>query len=351
MNGIRTFVSENKRKLLSIDGGGMKGIIALSMLKYLEDQSGKATHEIFDMVSGTSTGAIIATGLAMGMSATEILDIYMKDLAPLFKKSIFSKGYTLVRSGFNHMYNIQPFVDIFKPYVEDATIGDVTDMDILITTKDTRTGNTYFMTNIGAGANTFKHVKLSDAVQASVSAPIFFPPKQGNFIDGGIGAYSNSSFALANEAMVYIGEEYGYVDGKVILVSLGNGYQSNTLDDGMARKMNPFSWLRYILREYDDDAQLQQTYATSIAYKDRIDVRRYNVNLDIETLLHINLPYNHVVMNLNKVKIDTSNHDTLLFMRDVGVNYASYINWNKKDCQSWDTIGGVPKPKIINDFK
>lgn len=70
------------KRLLSIDGGGIRGIIAAEILAHMEDQL-KARNpklqrlsDYFDFISGTSTGAIIATGLAIGMSAHDILHIY-----------------------------------------------------------------------------------------------------------------------------------------------------------------------------------------------------------------------------------------------------------------------------------
>ena len=63
-----------KKLILSIDGGGMRGMIAVAMLAELETLTGKSCSQLFDMVAGTSTGAIIAAGIGLGYTAQELLE-------------------------------------------------------------------------------------------------------------------------------------------------------------------------------------------------------------------------------------------------------------------------------------
>ena len=82
------------KKLLAIDGGGIRGVLALGALKKIEDilkaQSRRPDFRLadyFDYISGTSTGAIIASGLATGMTVDEILEFYEKSGAEMFVKA------------------------------------------------------------------------------------------------------------------------------------------------------------------------------------------------------------------------------------------------------------------------
>lgn len=89
----------NELRVLSIDGGGIKGIIPIIYLKRIEKQLGASIHNFFDMICGTSTGGIIALGLAAGISATEISEIYKKkvgEIPPqkLFRNNVFSSKYS-----------------------------------------------------------------------------------------------------------------------------------------------------------------------------------------------------------------------------------------------------------------
>ena len=87
------------RKMLALDGGGIRGLITLGILKRLEDllsaisTRGDTFHlcDFFDYMAGTSTGAIIAAGLARGMSVQELIDFYRKSGRDMFEKSRLDK--------------------------------------------------------------------------------------------------------------------------------------------------------------------------------------------------------------------------------------------------------------------
>ena len=66
------------RRLLALDGGGIRGVLTLSILKGIETQVGRRLSEYFDYIAGTSTGAIIAAGLARGMSVDELIGFYRR---------------------------------------------------------------------------------------------------------------------------------------------------------------------------------------------------------------------------------------------------------------------------------
>src|ERR1700730_7502960 len=81
---------EGPRKLLAIDGGGIRGVLSLKILEKIEEfliqESNRADYRLadyFDYVAGTSTGGIIAAGLAAGMSVKEILDFYLNNGAAM----------------------------------------------------------------------------------------------------------------------------------------------------------------------------------------------------------------------------------------------------------------------------
>ncbi|MHB1142760.1 MAG: CBASS cGAMP-activated phospholipase [Sulfuricaulis sp.] len=73
-----------KMRILTIDGGGIKGVLPAAFLAQIEKQTGKRIVDHFDLIAGTSTGGVIAIGLGMGMSASEILDLYEKKGASIF---------------------------------------------------------------------------------------------------------------------------------------------------------------------------------------------------------------------------------------------------------------------------
>ncbi len=75
---------KTKRRILALDGGGIKGAFAASFLQTIEENTGKKIADHFDLIAGTSTGGIIALGLGLGMSAKEITQFYVNDGPRIF---------------------------------------------------------------------------------------------------------------------------------------------------------------------------------------------------------------------------------------------------------------------------
>jgi patatin-like phospholipase/acyl hydrolase len=71
-------------RILSLDGGGIRGLITAIWLKRLEQEVKKPLHECFDLVAGTSTGAILACGISMGVPVDRIIQLYMEQGREVF---------------------------------------------------------------------------------------------------------------------------------------------------------------------------------------------------------------------------------------------------------------------------
>ncbi len=77
-------MQKNKRRILALDGGGIKGVFAAAFLETIEEATGKRIADHFDLIAGTSTGGIIALGLGLGMSAREITQFYVNNGPRIF---------------------------------------------------------------------------------------------------------------------------------------------------------------------------------------------------------------------------------------------------------------------------
>lgn len=86
---------KNRRRILALDGGGIKGVFAAAFLETIEESTGKRIADHFDLIAGTSTGGIIALGLGLGMSAREIVQFYVNDGPRIFdqKNPLDSSGW------------------------------------------------------------------------------------------------------------------------------------------------------------------------------------------------------------------------------------------------------------------
>ncbi len=262
------------KRLLSIDGGGLCGLIPAEALILIERQLDEITGsqlplcDRFDLIGGTSTGAILAAGLSLGLKAEQLRDFYRN-----FGKGIFSKVFFPIR--FWHSYPSEPLEGHLKEvFGENTTLGSSKlRTQILIVSKNATLGTTWFFTNNRQGKyfNTNAAIPLWQIVRASSAAPTFFPPQKikvpddlgqihnYEFIDGGVSSYNNPSLQLFLEATdpQY---NFGWPTGtdKIVLLSLGTGFNSITIDEGKASRFNLLDWARYSVKGLLGDANLQQ---------------------------------------------------------------------------------------------
>jgi len=161
----------NKFKILAIDGGGFRGAYSAHLLKRIEEEFAVNWRHDFKLLAGTSTGAIIAAGLAIGIPANEICDLYKKHGHDIFKKS------TIPRLGlFASKYKNVGLRNILDSFFGEATLGDI-ESPLIIPATDIGNGCVHVFKS--TYHNEFfrdKEVLVSEAVLASCSAPMFFPP-------------------------------------------------------------------------------------------------------------------------------------------------------------------------------
>lgn len=338
-----------KKAILAVDGGGTRGAISVAMLAELEEQTGKPVQELFDMVGGTSTGAVIAAGIGLGLTATEMLEtVYLDQLPKAFggPRGI-SFWLRYLSTGLRHLYPIEPFLECLGPLAKGKKVRDLDRAIVLMTTKDMRTGNTYYIVNIGPGARMFGDWPVSGAVAASGAAPVYFPPVGGNLVDGGVGVYGNPCLATLTEAMEYIGAEQGFVDNEVVCISVGTGYALNAAAEGQAGSYTIFKWLPYVISAGMGEASLQQTFSARAIYRDRVDFRRYNPQLSrrsIAEVLGVPVPAGIEPATLS---LDSADPAALQMMAELGRAYARAIDWRIPDQMPWDTKGGHDRPAIV----
>ena len=340
------FNPDGKKTILSIDGGGMRGVLPVLLLIALEEQTNKPAYELFDMVAGTSTGAIIAAGLGLGYSAQEILDLVYRTRLPAAFQNTGGCAFWfrwLIQNRFRHQYSLEPFRQSLDDFTGDKRVRDLDKCIVLFTVKDVRTSNTYYVVNEGPGAAMFGDWPVSGAVAASGAAPIYFPPVVGDLIDGGVGVYGNPCLAAAVEAVDYI----GFDPANTLHYSLGTGYVDNSVAPGRAARYNAIDWLRYVAGEGIDDAGLQQSLATRAIYSDGrgMDFRRYNPLLE-QTTVENTLGVDTSGIKVRSLGLDTVAPEAIALMERIGRAYAERIDFTLANQMPWDTVGGRQKPTI-----
>jgi hypothetical protein len=197
----------NRRfRILAIDGGGIKGVFPASFLSTIEEQVGHPIGKYFDLIAGTSTGAIIAIGLSIGMPARDILKFYEND-----GPSIFSGNRTLTKRishYFKVKYETQPLRLALENVFGELAISDCSSR-LLIPSLNAVNGDIHiFKTRHHPKLVTDSGVKLVDVALAATAAPSYFPPHITNaalpMIDGGIWANNPTGLAVV-EAITMVG--------------------------------------------------------------------------------------------------------------------------------------------------
>ncbi len=186
-----------KRKILSIDGGGIKGIYAAQILADIEEECNIRICDYFDIITGTSTGAIIAAGLAIGIAAKDILELYLDNGQSIFSGYKANKAIGML---FNSKYKNKNLKSCLEKVFGDKKIGNCVTR-ILIPTYNLNTGNVeIFKTSHNQRLIRDYKLKLVDVLLSTTAAPTYFPAhdfeKRGRYIDGGVGANNPTHIAV-----------------------------------------------------------------------------------------------------------------------------------------------------------
>jgi len=206
-----------KLKILCIDGGGIRGVFAIAILKAMEDEYQQKISSHFDLIAGTSTGSIIAAAIALNTEMAALLEQYLK-----YGKKIFLRE---AKVGlFKSVYSDRHLRRLLKKSFGEMELSEVS-KPLLIPTVDLTHGKPYVHRSKGPSEMNDVSIKLWDAVLSSCSAPVYFPPNNiGNkylSIDGGLWA-NNPSLVSLTDALHYY---HGSLESTNIL-SIGTGKQN-----------------------------------------------------------------------------------------------------------------------------
>jgi hypothetical protein len=317
------------KSILSIDGGGIRGIIPLSCLVQLEAREGKPSRELFDMLAGTSTGAMIAAGLSIGISARGMLALYRNLAASAFQALPIWR--VLLNLG-NHRYSTRFIEKTLTEIGADRQLNSLP-VDVLITGKNTETSRTDFFVRDNPGnAGLWGELSLKDAVLASIAVPTVFPAHQAAFggrsftwVDGGVGVAGNPCYHAAVEAMHY--SAGAYPPGDTRMLSFGTGRSPHPIQ---AQKASFIQWGEWVLDELLEDAAEWQSFVTKLEYEDtgRLDFRRYNLDLALDVMerLGVEVPPGR---NVSEISLDSLWALDLLV--EIGRAFAHLIDFDDPD--------------------
>jgi hypothetical protein len=253
------YEKDRPHRMLAFDGGGIRGLLTLGILEKIEAviaaKTGQRLCDYFDYIAGTSTGAIIAAGLARGLSTKRLIDFYQANGKQMFEpSSLFSR--------FKFFYTADPLKARLQEVFGTATnlFPDNLQCLLLVVTKNVSTDSPWPISsnpdakyNDPARPDCNLKMPLWQLVRASTAAPVYFPPetlqwdpanpaKTFVFVDGGVTPYNNPAFLLyrmATEPAYRLNWRAG--EKNLLIVSVGTGASESKGATAASPNKNLFS--------------------------------------------------------------------------------------------------------------
>jgi predicted acylesterase/phospholipase RssA len=258
------------KRILSIDGGGIRGLIPAMICRNIEERTEKPLHETFDLIAGTSTGGIIALGLTRPptpLSAAEIIDFYKTEGPKIFGNP---RGPIAYARG-------PRYSNTKLKRALEATFGAVKVANaltnVLIPAYDLKMRQLTLVTRRFAKEDSEHDYKMSDVALGTSAAPTYFAPAEVKIetptevrtkvlIDGGMIANNPAALAIAEGQNLWPDEEF-------ILVSIGTGRLVDSISYQEASRYSLIQWVVPVIDcMFDGTAKATEYYLKTTISRD-----------------------------------------------------------------------------------
>lgn len=243
---LNNHIRMKKFRILSIDGGGVKGAFPASFLSYVEQNIQGDLWEYFDLIVGTSTGGIIALGLGLGLPASEILKFYTNAGPVIFPGGMYNRLRLWTRHWWKSKYDSTALTNALKEMLKDARIGD-SKTRLMIPSLNLETGEVHVYKTRHAPRLLMDYKELMvDVALATAAAPTYFPTHNSAhglpLVDGGMWANNPSGFAVVEAISVL-----GAPSDSIHLLSLGCTEAPLSTTRAQRLKKGKFYWASKIV--------------------------------------------------------------------------------------------------------
>lgn len=284
------------KRILALDGGGIRGALCIGILEKIEKNLAERYEnpnfrlsDYYDMIGGTSTGAIIATCLAKGMKVKEVKELYLEMGPNIFHswKNYIPRWLSLVRKAVECVeilissahFSATNLEKALETHFSNETFGSaVFKTGLCIVTKRADRMSPWVMHNHPDGEyyERNKDIFIKDLLRASSAAPSYFKPKslivgnddEGVFIDGGVSAYNNPALILFYICTLS-SLKYRWTAGKdnLMITSVGTGFKISKKDIKSLKKRKIFRWASDVKDMFMADAtSLNQLVLQTMSY-------------------------------------------------------------------------------------
>lgn len=268
------------RRVLSLDGGGIRGIIPALVVAHLERQMGAPASELFDLIVGTSTGGILALGLSLQdrqgeslLAAKRMVALYERHGAKIFERSLWRELRT-VGGLFEEVYSHEALEKVLHKYFANKKMGDC-GTPVMVTSYDIERRKTLFLKSWHPDHS---ELLCAEASRATSAAPTYFEPvnlqwaeQTATLIDGGVFINSPAVSAYAEACKLFPGEP-------IAVLSLGTGELTRPIPYDAAKTWGNALWIMSLLDCVLDGASQAADYQMRLFLGDHY--------LRVQTQLH-----------------------------------------------------------------
>lgn len=233
------------KTILSLDAGGIRGIIPLMILKEIEERTGLPSAELFDVVGGCSSGGIIAAaitstddGKTPKYKAEDVFELFKTLGDKIFDRTLLhtlKTGFGLWGTKYQSK-NVAEVLD--KVYNDNSIAENLT--ELVFTAYDLDTGRPFVMSSFDKNKS---KIKLKDAVAGTTCVPSFFTPHEVKEADGSSHTLIDGGVFAVNPSACIYGEAIEYFKGPVMMISLGTGEVKKEIFPDRVKKWGIIQWL------------------------------------------------------------------------------------------------------------
>lgn len=286
-------------KILSVDGGGVRGLIPATVLAEIEKRTGKRISDMFDLIAGTSTGGIIALGLTKPadtqakrrskkpqFTAEQIAQLYLHEGNRIFSRSVWHRLRS-IGNAIEEKYPSEGIDGVLNEYFGNAKLADAT-TDVLVTSYELQSRKPFFFTSKDARRNKGYNFYMKQAARATSAAPTYFEPillkepsavRQYALVDGGVFANNPAMCAYVEMLAQYP------PPGDVLIVSLGTGNETRPIKYEDAKGWGLVQWAQplfhSILSGVSDTVDYQLRQLFPVVKDEPRRYYRFNIQLDM----------------------------------------------------------------------
>lgn len=278
----------SKVRILSLDGGGLRGIAPLLILKEIEQRTGKRIHELFDIITGTSTGGIIACGLVATLdgvnpilSVDDLIDLYKKNGDIIFPqpKNRINKILVGIKSIFDPKFSEKGLSSLLNENFSTTRLSKSL-KPIIVTSYDIKNNEVVMFKSRASNikdenGEAIYDCDMVDVCRATSAAPTFLPSYIMNYsgkdrvlIDGGV-YMNNPTMAAVSDLL-----KHGNNGEKVFLkdiscLSIGTGEYIKDLNEDKSPDWGVINWARPIA------TMMMQATSKAVVYESEQIIKKY----------------------------------------------------------------------------